>query len=96
MLAAGVPWSWVSQGDGVWVHRLPTPYGILSYHAKARGETLEMRIDEGVHVPVGGVVVLPPAARPFRRATIDGVAATLTRERTVVVRKVPATVVLRP
>jgi len=53
-------------------------------------------IEAGLRIPPGGIVVIPPARRPFRHATVDGKSAAITPEGGVVVRALPARVVMRP
>ena len=55
---------------------------------------VEIRHD-GLRVPPGGIVVLPPGRAPFRSVTIDGRAAALTPEGGAIVRRVPARLVFR-
>lgn len=98
VLGAGVSWDWASRGDGVRVEGLPTPYGPLSYTLKARGDSVEVRIEEGLRVPPGGILVLAPHApgRPPRKVTVNDVAAAAGREGAPLVRELPAVVILRP
>ena len=93
VLGAGVPLAWVSRAPGVVVRDLPTPYGLLSYTMRLHGAALEVSLAGGLRVPRGGIVLRPPPAG-FRRATIDGTAVPLMAAGEVVVRRVPATVVL--
>ena len=83
-------------GDSVSVAGLATSYGPLGYTLKSDAGTVTMAISAGVRVPRGGIVVVPPARRPFRMARVNGVSAPVTAEGGVVVRAVPARVVLSP
>jgi len=94
VLAAGVPWKWISQELGV--KEIRTLYGPLSYQLAARGDAVEVSIAAGLRIPPGGMVVIPPAHRPFRRATVNGVHTPVTKEGGVVVRTLPARVVMSP
>ena len=53
VLASGMPWSWISEGEGFAVKGLPTRYGTLDFKIKARG-------NEAIKIEVGGTLVLPP------------------------------------
>ncbi len=72
---------------------MPTPFGRLGYHAIARGETIEMRIEGGITVPSGGLAVALPVTGV---ATVNGVPVGVDARGRVIVRAVPATVVVRP
>ncbi len=104
VVAAGVPWSWLEREGGkpprltepLHVRGVRTIYGPIGYTMSARGDSVEMALGAGMRVPPGGIVVIPPARRPFRRATLDGNPAVLTPEGGVVVRALPARVVLMP
>lgn len=91
VLAAGVPLTWLREEDGVRVRNLPTPYGPLSYHAIAKGASVEMRIDGGIEVPPGGIAVALPETRAAR---VDGAPAPVDSRGRVIVRSLPAVVVV--
>jgi hypothetical protein len=96
VLAAGVPWTWVSQGQGVKIGDLRTPYGLLSYTLSARGGGADLHVAEGVRVPPGGLVVRAPSPlKTFHSATVNGKSVTIGAGGEVVVREVPADVILR-
>jgi len=96
VLAAGVPWTWVSQGSGVRIGDLRTPYGKLGYTLRASGGGADMHIAEGIRVPSGGLVVRAPSpTRAFRSATVNGKSAPISSSGEVVVREVPADIQLR-
>jgi hypothetical protein len=92
VIGAGTPWRWVAEGEGVRVRDLSTPHGGLSFAMRARGDALEVRIEEGASPP-GGFVIAPPAARPFRAARVDGRRVPLGRDGSVTVKRAPAVVV---
>lgn len=107
VVAAGVPWSWIADPDSVVLQSGPgridlgtgnlrTTYGPLEYYMSARDEVLTVYIKPGCRVPPGGIIVIPPAPRPFRHATVNGKKVRLTREGGVVVRALPARVVMSP
>jgi hypothetical protein len=61
VLGAGVLYTWTARGEGVNVRALRTPYGTLSYSMKAEGDRgLRIRIEEGIDIPPGGIVVVSP------------------------------------
>jgi hypothetical protein len=96
VLGAGVPLAWTTEAPGVRVRGLGTPYGALAFSLRAAGQDTEVAIEGGLRVPPGGIVVIPPAARPYRAATVDGAPAPLTAEGAVVVRTLPARVRFSP
>jgi hypothetical protein len=96
VLAAGVPEAWIRADRGVSVRRLPTEYGILSYHLRAEGpDTVRMTILGDVAVPVGRIVVRSPVPRPITGVTVDGRPVTTFTADEALVDAVPADVVLR-
>ena len=102
VVAAGVPWEWI-QGPGLTVddvrtagRQVRTSYGPLRYRMVAKGDSVEVELGAGLRVPRGGIVVIPPARRPFQSATVDGKPASITDEGGVVVRALPARVVMTP
>jgi hypothetical protein len=56
ILAAGVPDSWIAAKGGVAVRRLPTPWGLLDYSLAAEGNTVRLKVGEGMKLPPGGIV----------------------------------------
>ncbi|HKQ56559.1 MAG TPA: discoidin domain-containing protein [Candidatus Eisenbacteria bacterium] len=96
VVAAGVPWAWVADSAGLAVHGLRTTSGPVSYTMRARAETVEVSLEPGPRLPRGGIVVIPPARRPFTRATVNGVDTRVNAEGGVVVRALPARVVMSP
>ena len=56
ILAAGIPDHWLA-GDGISVARLRTPYGLLSYTARAEGNRLRMSYRLEGRPPPGGLVL---------------------------------------
>ncbi len=96
VVGAGVPWSWIATQPGISVSHVGTIYGPLAYTMRAMSETVEVVLGAGIRIPPGGIVVLPPARRPFRHATVDGKSAALTPDGSVVVRALPARVIMSP
>jgi len=96
VVGAGVPWKWLGGRSPVEVRSVQTLYGPLRFSMKAVGDTVETSIDPGTRIPEGGIIVIPPSRVPFRHATVNGADAEITSEGGVVVRGLPAKVVLRP
>jgi hypothetical protein len=95
VVAAGIPLSWI-RTDAFEVRALPTPAGRLGYVVSLRDGKTEVRLDAGIEVPRGGIAVAPPGSGRLRHATVNGKAAAVTSAGEVVVRAVPATVVVWP
>jgi hypothetical protein len=95
VVGAGVPWEWISQRPlGVWnVH---CTYGVLRYFMSAGGNSVSVTIPEGIRIPRGGIVVIPPSRRPFRKATVNGVATGINAEGGVVTKTLPVRIVMSP
>ncbi|MGH7731643.1 MAG: discoidin domain-containing protein [Candidatus Eiseniibacteriota bacterium] len=104
VVGAGVPWSWIesqplyakTSTPVLRVSDVGTIFGPVAYSMATRGDSVEVALQPGLRIPPGGILVVPPARRPFRRATVDGKSAALTPEGGVVVRALPARVVLSP
>jgi hypothetical protein len=96
VLGAGIPWDWVIDAPGIRVGGLPTPYGKLSYTMRAAGRAVDVRIEPGLRVPAGGIVVSPPAQRKFDHATINGAATPLSATGEIIVRSLPAAIHFAP
>ncbi|MEO7072278.1 MAG: discoidin domain-containing protein [Rhodanobacter sp.] len=91
VLAAGIPAAWLP-GQGVGIERLRTPYGQLSYRLREHGGQLELRIQAGLTLPPGGLVVpWPYAGKPTGRAWLDNRPASWV-DGELSIHRVPATV----
>lgn len=53
VLAAGMPWAWISKEDGFAVRGLPTRFGELAFCIAARS-------DDSIYVEIRGALTLPP------------------------------------
>ena len=73
---------------------LHVPRAAELHAARARPAAIEARIEAGLRVPPGGIVLRAPGS--FRRATVNGSPAEIGPAGEVVLRALPATVVLRP
>ena len=60
VLGAGIPLEWVRSGEGIRIRSLRTFYGSLSYSIRAQGGAIEVRVEEGLDIPPGGLVVVSP------------------------------------
>jgi hypothetical protein len=61
VLASGMPWAWISSGDGFTVKGLPTRYGNLDFSIKAGNEQfIEVAIGGAFTLPPGGLSIAPP------------------------------------
>ncbi|HEV2178949.1 MAG TPA: discoidin domain-containing protein [Gemmatimonadaceae bacterium] len=94
IVGAGVPASWVDQAPGLVARRLPTVHGPLDLAMLGDARSVRIQLGGNVTVPPGGVVVESPYDGPVQRATVNGAAVRLTSDHAVVVRRLPATVVL--
>ncbi|MDO8501874.1 MAG: hypothetical protein Q7S20_08515 [Gemmatimonadaceae bacterium] len=94
VIGAGIPEKWVREENGVSLHGLSTHYGPLSYDMRAAGEELEIRIETGIRIPSGGLVVRSPSDRPLRQVLVNGAGVTPGAGE-VVVRSLPAVITFR-
>ncbi|HJU89502.1 MAG TPA: hypothetical protein VJ672_08925, partial [Gemmatimonadaceae bacterium] len=95
VIGAGIPEAWVTESPGVKLERVPTYYGTLAYSMSGTPNEVRVRIEAGIEVPAGGVVLRSPFARPIRAAVIDGRPATISSPDEVIVRRLPTEVTLR-
>jgi hypothetical protein len=73
------------------MYGLMTHFGRLSYSMKSVGPDIEVKIEESLDIPRGGIIVRSPADRPIKRALVNGKPVT-TGKGEVVVRSLPATI----
>ncbi|GAA0685239.1 discoidin domain-containing protein [Dyella marensis] len=93
VLAAGIPAEWL-KGEGIGIRRLRTPYGQLSYRLYERDGTLELRVEQGLDVPPGGLVLpWPYAGKPAGKVVVNGT-STVWRDGELVIRALPVTAVM--
>ena len=95
VIAAGIPDAWLT-GSGVNVRRLSTWWGPITYTAARSDSGITVQISDGIHVPSGGLVVHTPGDTAARRATVNGVPASVDSAGAVLVRSVPARIVFMP
>ena len=96
VVAAGLPSSWVRSARGVSVKGLLTPYGPLDLSLTAEGKGIRVRLSGLKSLPPGGIVVRAPLSSPVRTATVNGRPAPPSPGGEVVVRSLPAEVVVLP
>ncbi|HEX7707670.1 MAG TPA: discoidin domain-containing protein [Thermoanaerobaculia bacterium] len=64
VLGAALPLEWIEAEDGVGVAMLRTRYGALNYSMRTSEDAaIEVRIEEGLTIPPGGIVVVDPRNR---------------------------------
>jgi hypothetical protein len=63
VIGAGIPASWTREGNGVGIKNLSTYYGLLSYTMRATPKGMEVKIESGLRMPRGGIIVKPPLGR---------------------------------
>jgi len=91
VLAAGIPVPWL-KGEGVGIRRLRTPYGELSYALREHDGQLDLRVEPGVQLPPGGLVLpWPYPDVPKGNALVNG-QPTVWRDGELVIRNLPASV----
>lgn len=95
VLGAGVPTAWLA-GDGICVRRLRTPHGPLSFTMRGEPGALRVRVESGVRVPPGGIVLRPPLPPGPHVATVNGAKALVSADGELIVWALPAEVVVRP
>ena len=63
VIGAGIPASWTREGNGVAIRNLSTHYGLLSYSMRTTAKGMQVKIDSGVRMPAGGIIIRPPLGR---------------------------------
>jgi len=90
VIGDGLAERWVMEQPGVSVKGLSTYFGSLTYSMRGIRESVVVRMEKGLRVPQGGVVVRSPRSRPVQRAMLNGKSAQVVGGREVVVRELPA------
>jgi hypothetical protein len=73
VIAAGVAADWLNDAGEIAVRDLPTYYGRLSYRLRRlETNTLGITLEGTLSMPPGGIVIMPPLARPLTRVEING------------------------
>jgi len=91
VLALGLPWSWISEGNGFAVRGLATRYGRLHFQIAVReNDCITFAIGDSITLPSGGLSVAPPLppGQRIRQATCsNGHPLAINNEGTVVIVK---------
>jgi hypothetical protein len=93
VIAAGIPENWLREDQGIGIRGLSTHYGPLTYTMRAVGPALNVKIDSGVRVPSGGIVVQPPMTTKPRQILLNG--APLPIASSIRINAVPATLIIK-
>ncbi len=73
VLAAGLPWEWITAGSGFGVTGLMTGWGSLDFHIFASDEgTIHFSIGTRLVIPRGGLTVAPPLPGGKRIGSVVG------------------------
>lgn len=72
VLAAGLPPAWLASGEEIAVLGLATYYGPLTYSVRAEEGKVHLRLEAGVRLPPGGVVVALPGIPAGWEARVNG------------------------
>lgn len=72
VLASGMPWAWISEGNGFSVRRLPTRYGALDFKIRATREgVIHVEVGGGISLPPGGLTIVPPLPEGWWIHSVD-------------------------
>ena len=72
VLAAGVPWSWVAEEEGLDLQHWPTRYGRLHLLLRAsEPKVLWIEVGAGLKIPPGGIVMQAPCPEGMGLAVIE-------------------------
>ncbi len=71
LLLRGAPESWVREGQGIRIEKLPTHFGRLDMTAKADGQQLAVKLAGEIDAPNGIEIIWPIAGKPASVA-VDG------------------------
>jgi hypothetical protein len=93
VVMGGVPDSWV-RDDGVGFQDLPTWYGKLSARVTRARNRYTIDIVGDLKIPAGGIVVTCPSERTISSITVNKVGAQATPRGEIIVRELPAKVIV--
>ncbi|GAA5122457.1 discoidin domain-containing protein [Luteolibacter yonseiensis] len=72
VLAAGMRWAWIADGDGFSVEDLPTRYGLLDFRIRAKDRnSILVEIGRSIDLPPGGLTVVPPLPAGMRITSVS-------------------------
>ena len=61
IVGSAIPLDWLRSGETVGVEMLRTRYGIMTWSMRLEDDSIVVRIDEGLEIPPGGIVLVSPA-----------------------------------
>lgn len=94
VLCAGIPMEWLAEGP-VGVSALPTWYGQLDFSLRLNLDgTMALTLGATGPLPPGGLRFVPPGDRPLRSVSVNGATTTDFNASEVVIRTLPAEVVV--
>lgn len=93
VLGAGIPEEWLH--EGVEVRRLATHYGWLSYVMKQEGDSVNVRLSEGLRIPPGGIIVKSPRSMPLMAVSINGKPSNVFTGDEIRIHALPAEIVMK-
>jgi len=94
LLAAAIPDAWVSDTAGVRISNLPTTHGTLDYALRKKGKNVVAEVSGSFDAPNHPLILASPLLAPLRGVTVDGTKVPLSRSGEVVIKRLPARVVL--
>jgi hypothetical protein len=94
VVGAGLSEAWLRARGGVAVSGLNTPFGGLDLRAVAKGERVTFELSGRLEVPPGGLVLRWPLSGGFSKVTMNGQPLREKQGHEVVVRQLPAKVVM--
>lgn len=94
VVTAGLPREWLAGPEGVAIDGLRTPYGPLSYEVESVEGTWALRIEGGMALPRGGIVVPWPFDGEPRPTTVNG-RPVCWGNGELVIRSLPAEIIVR-
>ena len=93
VLAAGIPAHWLDGGQEVGASEAPTYWGTVSYRMRKVDQTLHVSIS-GEAQPPGGIAFESPLSSPVRSASVNGIPISVLTNNTIVVRSLPAEIIM--
>jgi len=79
----------------VWIRRLPTHFGVLSFGARVEGaDRLRFHLTGDIDLPRGGIVLRPPVPQPLKAVKVNGNPVDSFSADSATVHEFPADVVL--
>ncbi|MEO8295849.1 MAG: discoidin domain-containing protein [Gemmatimonadota bacterium] len=96
IIGAGIPRAWVMEDPGVSVRNLRVASGKLAFTMKGDDRRVIVRLNGTLAVPPGGLLVYPPFDWKAGAVTVDGAAADLRADGSVLVRRLPGVIVFAP